>query len=534
MDHPVLIVGAGPTGLTLAITLRRYGIPVRVVDLKTTAHHESRSLAIHSRTLEVFDDLGILDQALEKGTKVTKINLHFNKKKRATLDFGVLKAPNAFILSLPQNETEHLLIDKLHEYDVRVDRSVKLTALKPHQDYVEATLVHNEEQKEIIRASWVIGCDGVHSSVRRYMAGDFIGYEYPMHFSLADVYMDTSLSLNEMNSFIGNDGAQFILPIKEKLYRIISQRKEKDLEKPTTVERLEEMINSRSSTLFDILDVEWIKDFKISHRISSVFRKGRLFIAGDAAHVHSPVGGQGMNMGIQDAHNLGWKLAYVIKHKANTKLLASYSRERIPVAKQTLHETEKLTKIMTSCKQASINYYARVLQWINKVSIFHAMIVYQFSGIAVRYKKSPIIQPPSRFLSFIPAIKAGCRFFDGEITSLEDQSASNTFDLTRGTKHNLFIFFREGRCREAVLVKKDLEKKYSDLLKIHLISNSLEISESNAWLDVGGLNAAPYKIGKTFMVMVRPDGYIGVISKKIKTKKIESYFHDLIGINQIE
>ena len=164
MQHPVLIVGAGPTGLTLAIILRRYGVPVRIIDQKITAHQESRSLGIHSRTLEVFDDIGILEGALKEGVKVDKINLHFNKKRKAILDFGVMKVPHPFVLSLPQSETEHLLIDKLHEYDTRVEHSMKLVGLKNNQEYVEATLLCDEEKKEQARVSWAMNVSGIPSN----------------------------------------------------------------------------------------------------------------------------------------------------------------------------------------------------------------------------------------------------------------------------------------------------------------------------------------------------------------------------------
>ncbi len=528
MNNPVLIVGAGPTGLTLALTLCRYGVPVRIIDARPTAHHQSRALAIHSRTLEVFEDFNIVDEALDRGSKVSVINLHFNKKKQVSFDFSLLKAPYPFILILPQYETEHLLIHKLHEYDVKVERNVKLVGLKTEADHVWVTLASEVEQKETTKMSWVVGCDGGHSRLRSYLGGEFKGYDYPQSFSLADVEMKTDLAPGEMHSFLSKEGAQFIIPIKGPLYRIINQLTYQGFHKPTTLQGLETLLAERSMGNCKIQEVEWIQDFNIHNRLSSVYRRGRLFIAGDAAHIHSPAGGQGMNMGIQDAYNLGWKLAYVFNRHSSTKLLASYSRERVPIAKQILFGTEKLTRIMTANKTFSINYYARLIRAVQSIPLFHKMIIYQFSGLANSYKKSPIIQSQKRWFGMFSAVKAGHRFSDTILKSAEDRAEMRSHQLVQGIDHHLLIFFKDTKYSQAIALKEEAECRFKAFLKIHLVCTSAEIEQNDCWIDENLQSSSPYRLGNNFLVIVRPDKYIGMTKKGLKKEAVEEYFQELL------
>lgn len=527
--QPILVVGSGPTGLTLALNLAQHGIAVRIIDQELYPHPESRALALHSRSLEILERLGALDKILQEGRKITHINVFVAGQKKLTVDISVLKAPYPFVIVLPQNQIEHILLEKLYQHDVKVERGKKLLSSQNCGDHVEVDVVCADGNHEHIIAPWLIGCDGAHSAVRHAIKADFKGFQYPFNLVVADINMEASFELDGLNVFIKEKGSTFIFPIKENFYRIAGQYQEGEVTKPITLNKIEQVILSRCTGSYQAFDMTWSSEFKVSHRKASKYRWGRQIIAGDAAHIHSPIGGQGMNTGIQDAYNLGWKLAYVMQKQASTKLIASYSKERMPIAKKVLSMTNKATKLMIQEHKSTVHIYGHFLSWVDKIASFKRKMAYQVSQLAVHYRKSPIVHKRWKCLLSSHKIHAGDRFADGELIQLQTNEIKRMFELLAYQEHTLFIFVHKKHLEKGRALKQEIEERLSSWIKVCVISLSQE-SESDLWCDVQRKNAKQYGRSSLSAVLVRPDGYIASIYKKISFKKLENYLK-LLGIS---
>lgn len=526
MNQRILIVGAGPVGLALALSLKQYGIQSTIIEQEMLPHQQSRALGLHARTLEIFDRLQILDEVLTQGQKISHLNFIFNKQKCLSVSFETLQASHPYVISLPQKLTEEILIHKLAEHQLKVNRQTKLLSAKQLGSEIEVVLQNNQDQKETLRFDWLIGCDGAHSQVRKEMGVEFEGYQYKYNYLLADVEMECSVNINEMTAFVDPHGVLFILPIKKGLYRLVAERSEYDLNKPANLAMVDDLMAKRAVGDFKILDVKWLADFKTSHRQALKYRKERMFIAGDAAHIHSPIGGQGLNTGVQDAYNLAWKLAYVCQLGANSKLLSSYSRERIPVGKQVLVETNKLTKVIMTNKGFQLKKSAFFLKIINHLQFVKNMMIHKMSGIAIHYSNSPIIIKSSNFF-FRHPFKAGYRFADGILLESQSQKPKRIFEILGFFKHHLFIYFNPKKAQEAINLKDELLKTHSPYLEITLVSSQFCPEAGHYYLD-------HEKKWKTWgdcssLTLVRPDGYIGMATSGLKKTQVDGYFKLLFG-----
>src|SRR5579871_6230277 len=297
-----LIVGAGPTGLTLACDLMKRGLNVRVIEKLTQPTDQSRALALQSRTLEVFEKMDILDQFLEKGRIIRRGNFNHNHKQFAAIDFAAyLQAPYPFILSIPQSATEAILASHFEKLGGKVERGVSLQNLEGE----EAVLQHPDNKIEKIAPKWIFGCDGAHSTVRHSLNLSFKGAAFPETFYLADVQMQIDLPQDAAHfySYKSNLCAFFPLPGVNQ-FRIIALT-------PPDLNNLQQFAEKCSGLPLEIKKVLWSSAFTVHRRIVSKMRIGRIFLLGDAAHIHSPAGGQGLNTSVQEAFNLGWKIALV-------------------------------------------------------------------------------------------------------------------------------------------------------------------------------------------------------------------------------
>jgi len=346
----VLIVGAGPTGLTMACELLRRGIRCRLIDKEDAPSQTSKALAVHSRTLEVFEDMGIIEQLLARGLRATDVNVYDGSERLLHLSLQHLKVPYPYVLSVPQSETERQLTTLLHSLGGEVERSQELTDVQQEGDRVIAVANHISQDTEIaeeITADWLIGCDGARSQVRKALGIEFEGSTYEEDFLLADVDLDWNRTQDKLHIWLHQDGPFAAIPLpKSQHWRLIAGIAAEEDEVETAVDLFQQlMIERTGDTTTTISNPIWLSNFKIHRRIVNQYREGRVFLAGDAAHIHSPVGGQGMNVGIQDAYNLAWKLTLVVKNQAPTALLNTYEAERRPIAKSVLAATHALTKL---------------------------------------------------------------------------------------------------------------------------------------------------------------------------------------------
>lgn len=374
----VLIVGAGPTGLVLALWLTKQGIDVRIIDKNTGPGETSRAMVVHARTLELYDQLNLADAVAASGHKDMEINFWVNGKRRAHLSFkdsGVDLTPYPFLLVYPQDQHERFLIERLKEMGITVDRHTEMISFKEQAGSITAILRTSDGSEEIYQASYIAGCDGARSKVRKQLSGSFEGGTYKQIFYVADVMLSGLAPANEAH--LAFDGSDFVMALpygNNGQFRLIGTMRDKRAEQASTLTFEDVSHGAIDKLKIKIHKVNWFSHYRVHHRVTDSFRHGRAFLLGDAAHVHSPAGGQGMNTGIGDAINLAWKLAEVIKGRAPRTLLDSYDFERRSFARKVVHTTDRLFTIVTA--------QGRVADFV-RTHIFPtvATIAYGFSGI---------------------------------------------------------------------------------------------------------------------------------------------------------
>lgn len=344
----VVIVGAGPTGLTLAVQLLAAKVPFRLIDTAPTPVHESRALAIQARTLEVLERCGIAARLVEQGDTARLIQMHGSKTVSLELfDGGEAATKYPFLLFISQAQTEQILAEHLAEHGVVIERGTTLVGLVQGDDHVDLTL-GTPAGEESIGADYVVGCDGAHSAVRRLSGIEFAGKGFPQTFAIADVEVD-GLGPGPVHAYVAEAGIMFFFPLGEPApWRLLAMLPNDAPERPDLRE-LQRVVDSYAGAgALRLHDPVWLTDFRVQSRHARNFRDQRILLAGDAAHIHSPAGAQGMNTGIQDATNLGWKLAQVLQGRAPIKLLDTYEEERLPIAVGVLRMTNRLFGMATT------------------------------------------------------------------------------------------------------------------------------------------------------------------------------------------
>jgi 2-polyprenyl-6-methoxyphenol hydroxylase-like FAD-dependent oxidoreductase len=348
----VLIIGAGPTGLVLALWLSRLGVAVRIIDKTAEPGTTSRAVAVQARTLELYRQLDLADAVIDRGHKVPAVNLWAEGKRKAHLDFthiGADLTPYSFLQIFPQDEHERLLIERLNEAGISVERQTELMGFSENEDHITAHLRGPGGQEEQCKASYIAGCDGAHSLVRQTMGTGFPGGTYQQIFYVADVEASGPAIDGELH--VDLDEADFlaIFPLAPQMrVRLIGSVRDERAEHPERL-KFEDVSDRAIRNLKVKVDkVNWFSTYRVHHRVSDHFRKGRAFLLGDAAHIHSPVGGQGMNTGIGDAINLAWKLAAVLAGRASDRLLDSYEPERIEFARRLVATTDRVFTFVTA------------------------------------------------------------------------------------------------------------------------------------------------------------------------------------------
>ena len=348
---PVLIVGAGPTGLVLALFLTRQGVTVRIIDSAPEPGTTSRAVAVAARTLELYRQVGLADEVVGRGLKVAAANIWVGGKPAAHVPFreiGVGLSPYPFMLIFPQDHHEQLLIERLASLGVTVERGVTLTGLDARPDRVVAQLAHAGGHSESCQAAYLAGCDGARSVVRHALAVGFGGGTYDRLFYVADVAASGRAADHQLH--VAVDSADFvaIFPLAaEGHVRLIGSVRPEAAARGGTLRWPDVSAHALSQMPLDVKEVRWFSTYQVHHRVADHFRQERVFLLGDAAHVHSPVGGQGMNTGIGDAVNLAWKLAAVLRDAAPPALLDSYEPERIAFARRLVATTDRLFQLIT-------------------------------------------------------------------------------------------------------------------------------------------------------------------------------------------
>jgi 2-polyprenyl-6-methoxyphenol hydroxylase-like FAD-dependent oxidoreductase len=398
MKVDALIVGAGPVGLTMAAELQRYGLSIRVVDKDSGRTDKSKAIAVWARTLELLDRMGagVTQRFIDAGLKAEYTNIFAGGEQIAHVELSSVDTLYKFILLIQQSETERLLEEHLAGLGATVERQVELMSFAQNSDVVTCTLAHADGSEETVEASWLIGCDGAHSTVRHQLGMNFEGSTMLNDFVVADLHLDGMQGAPAGNIYWHAEGILAVFPLVGTRYRVIA-----DVGKSVsnaigehrvpTLEEVQQILDTRGPKGLVATNPVWMSGFAINERKVADYRAQRVFLAGDAAHVHSPAGGQGMNTGMHDAFNLAWKLSLASRGLcAAEPLLASYSPERSAVAKMVLEQTGRTTAIalMTGeAKQTIRNHVASLVFGLAPVR--HA-IANMLSEVSVGYPDSPL------------------------------------------------------------------------------------------------------------------------------------------------
>jgi 2-polyprenyl-6-methoxyphenol hydroxylase-like FAD-dependent oxidoreductase len=351
MKQDVLVIGAGPVGLTMAAELARFGLGVRIIDKAAERTDKSKALVVWSRSLELIDRMGCGESFVAAGLKVRGARIFAGGSEIAHVSLDGLETPHPYGLMLPQSETERLMEQHLNTLGVQVERGVELLQFVAGTDGVTATLSHADSHQEIVDAAWMIGCDGAHSTVRHQLGMQFEGDTLPTTWILADLHLVGGVAQDEIVTYWHADGVLVLFPIAPGRYRVIA-----DVgniapgERPAdpTLADVQAVLDQRGPGGIVVSAPVWLAGFVINERKVPDYRSGQVFVAGDAAHIHSPAGGQGMNTGIQDACNLAWKLALVCRGLATAEpLLGSYSTERSEIGRKVLRDAGRMTAMGT-------------------------------------------------------------------------------------------------------------------------------------------------------------------------------------------
>jgi 2-polyprenyl-6-methoxyphenol hydroxylase-like FAD-dependent oxidoreductase len=395
-ETDVLIIGAGPTGLVLALWLRRLGVHVRIVDKTAEPGTTSRALAVQARTLEFYGQIGLADAVVERGRKVIAANLWVAGRKAARAVLGEMGAglsPFPYALIFPQDEHERLLIDRLAEAGVQVERRTELLGFEEAGGRVIARLRRPDGASETCKAAYIAGCDGSHSTVREALAIGFPGGVYAHLFYVADVQASGATMNGELHVALDRTDFLAVFPLKmegrARLIGTVREEAEHQLENLSwkdVSKRVIEWIR------IDVERVNWFSTYRVHHRVADHFRVGRAFLLGDAAHIHSPVGGQGMNTGIGDAVNLAWKLGAVLHRQADASLLDSYEPERIGFARRLVATTDRAFTGVTSpgaiARLIRLHVVPLVIPRVFAIKIARRYMFRTVSQTVVNYRKS--------------------------------------------------------------------------------------------------------------------------------------------------
>ena len=524
----VLIVGAGPSGLMMAAQLLRNGVQPMIIDIKQGPTDESKALAVQSRSLEIYRQLGVVEHAVENGKPAAGVIFNEDGKQAASLamhNVGEGLTPFPYILLYQQSKNERLLLDYLTRNACPVYWETTLTSLKQTPGNVEVQL-QNASGTTTLTCDYVVGADGAHSAVRKLSGGHFNGETYAHNFYLADVEVaNTELNGEYVNLFLARGGFSAFFPMAEaKRFRALGNLPvELENKEDLAIEDILPGLEKTSGLNIKIEHTYWFTKYRLHHRMADNFRMQRCFLIGDAAHIHSPVGGQGMNTGLQDAYNLAWKLAGVVKGDIDKRILESYAMERMPVAKTLLRTTDRMFSIITSGSWLNVIFKRWLmpsmlkLAWSSKT--LRAAFFKQVSQIAINYRDSKL----NLHVSQSSKIKAGDRL---PYFKLFDEKRQEETDLHEWCAKPGFTLITLGKMAETELfvLAKWISNKYPGKLNFFHLPKS---PKNQHIFDAFEVNE---KQGVS--IIVRPDMYIGFLNDKIDTVLMDNYLKNVVGMGE--
>jgi 2-polyprenyl-6-methoxyphenol hydroxylase-like FAD-dependent oxidoreductase len=520
MDTDVLIVGAGPTGLMLANQLARRGVRAQIIDRHAGPARETRALGVQARTLEIYAHLRIVDRALELGKDGSGANIWAQGRwmARVPLDeAGRDLTPYPYILILGQDDNERIMGDRLRELGMSVQWNTELTTLEQRLDHVDATLKAADGTFRTITATYVAGCDGARSTVREKCGIAFAGAPYEHVFFVADTEATGSMVPDQVNVYLWRDGFHLFFPMRgEDHWRLVGilpreLRGRDDVGFDAVIPSL----TKEAGEGLAFRQCMWFSTYRIHHRRAERFRDRRCFVLGDAAHIHSPVGAQGMNTGLQDAYNLAWKLALVAQGRADAALLDSYETERVPVAQRLLDTTDAGFRLVVSDNPLAgilrTQVLARIMAFAMRRKPVQRYAFRVVSQIGIRYPSSAL----SQSLATMPddAPRAGDRFPWLKL-KLGGSEAEDLYVRFDDTCFNLIVVGQPAPSGNGLGL--------GDLLQIHTVAddraNDLELGRAH--------------IPRPSFYLLRPDGHVGLCGAQLDTTALARYLSERLRLTR--
>jgi 2-polyprenyl-6-methoxyphenol hydroxylase-like FAD-dependent oxidoreductase len=504
----------------MAVHLHRHGVRCRIIDRGPAPTDKSKSLVLWGRTLEMLDDLGLIGDFTAAGMFLNAIRLHGGGRLLARIPFNPAGTFFPRPLMIVQSETERLLTAHLRRVGVAVERPVELTAFTDHGDRVAAVLRHADGSREQVSCDWLVACDGAHSTTRKMLKLEFAGTTEPNDWFLADGRVEGPVPLDELSVFWHARGVVAFFPFSPDHCRVIADLgPARGPGRPVTpsLAEVQAIVDQRGPPGVRLSDPIWISGFRIHGRKVANYRHGRVFLAGDAAHIHSPSGGQGMNTGMQDAWNLAWKLALVHHGRARPALLDSYSQERGSVGEVVLREADLLTWVDTLRNPVIQFFRNRLVGLLGRLPPFRRHFLRSLSELAVHYPHSPL-NGESGWLAWASGeVRPGDRLPDTWLRDPATAKGKRLLEVVRGPGHNLLLL-PAGPDPDPLAnlcdVGRWVRDAYPGLVQVHLILPCTELPAcaaglESAWLDPPGAVRRFLGARRPAVALVRPDGYLG-------------------------
>lgn len=518
----VLIVGAGPTGLTAAIAARQQGASVRIVDRARERSPWSKALVLHSRSMEVFDHLGCIDRILEAGRDFRVLNIIAKDGPVARVRFSELTwgdVPFPHWWTIEQSSTERCLEEHLQSLGVRVERGASVSEVREENGVVRA-VIERDGAREEASASWLIGCDGARSEVRRCLGVEMDGTSSETVFILADVEVESALNDAEGYNVLSERGVLLLVPLeKPGRIRVIAHRPDlKPGDEPAiNVESLQALMDERSPIAVRVKSVGWTSHFVARHALARRYRVGRVFLAGDAAHLHSPVGGQGLNTGIQDAYNLLWKIALVHRGRAGDALLESYEVERRAAADEMVRSVKLATRALTLRGRLAIGVRNRLA----RIALGRAAVRDRM-GAAVGMLRVRYVEG-----AMIAAVRERALRFDGANPGQrapQCASVAGLRELFREPGAMVLVFDGDADEQSARAAFERVREAVGDAARVVRVRAGSEGRDEPWELRDGDRRVhAAYGGREPLLVWVRPDRVIGLRARATDLRSVREY-----------
>lgn len=534
MAKPVLIIGAGPAGLTMAAALVHHGVRCRIVEKLPVPNDKSKALAVWCRTMELLDGLGLAERFVQTGLKLKGGSMYADGQRLVHLNLTSDESPFGFPLMIPQNETERLLTEHLAQLGVAVERSVELVAFSETATGVNCTLRHADGREEATETPWLIGCDGAHSAVRHRLGMEFTGQAEPNDWMLADVNVAGPIARDEVSVFWHDQGVVVFFPIDQIRIRVIADvglAAEKPLPSNLTLPEVQAKVDQRGPGGLTLSNPVWLSYFRINERKVSDYRQGRVMLAGDAAHIHSPAGGQGMNTGMQDAFNLAWKLALIEQGQGRVEvLLQSYSTERSGVGDQVLKNAERFTTMATLKSPVAQWLRNHIVPILGSFDAVQDRIRDEWFEFSVNYRDSPLSDESWPMLT--GGLAAGDRLCDAPLVGAIDGSRTTLFSVLRDTRHKLLLLPASSNDKpisQLAEIATEIERNFPNVVSTYVIlpgdapAHAISTHGLPGWIDIKNVLYHKLRANAATMILVRPDGYLGYRCQPADGQKLISF-----------